>query len=133
MKARFIIIGAIAAFLSVAIGAFGAHGLKDIVTEKMMANYNTGVQYQMLHSTGLLIIGILMQLWGGQGSRVVSLLNTAGWLMLIGMVLFSGSLYVMALTSQTWLGAITPLGGVSFLAGWTCLALSAVRQKGISR
>jgi uncharacterized membrane protein YgdD (TMEM256/DUF423 family) len=133
MNARFIVIGAVAAFLSVAIGAFGAHGLKDVLTEQMMKNYNTGVQYQMFHSTGLLIIGILNQLWGQRDARSASLLNTAGWLMLLGMVLFSGSLYTMALTGLTWLGAITPLGGVSFLAGWTCIAISAAKQEGNAR
>jgi uncharacterized membrane protein YgdD (TMEM256/DUF423 family) len=126
VKARFIGIGAIASLLSVAFGAFGAHGLKGLLSDSMMRNYETGVQYQMFHSLGLILIGMLILLWD-KDSRSSAWLNRAGWLLLAGIVLFSGSLYTMALTGKTWLGAITPIGGVSFIAGWAVLTATAWR------
>ncbi|OCA82343.1 hypothetical protein A8F94_20775 [Bacillus sp. FJAT-27225] len=118
----FIIIGAINAFLAVALGAFGAHGLEGRVEPKYLETWKTGVTYQMFHAAGLLVIGILLgKVPAG------SLFTTAGWLMLIGIILFSGSLYVLTLTKISILGAITPLGGVSFLAAWVLMVIGATK------
>ncbi|EDL63690.1 DUF423 domain-containing protein [Bacillus sp. SG-1] len=119
----FIIIGAVNAFLSVALGAFGAHALEGKISQKYIDIWNTGVLYQMFHSIGILIIGVLA------GNIAASaLLNWSGWLMLIGIVLFSGSLYVLSLTGIKVLGAITPLGGVSFLIAWVLLIITAAKS-----
>jgi uncharacterized membrane protein YgdD (TMEM256/DUF423 family) len=119
----FIILGAINAFLSVALGAFGAHGLQGKVEPKYIDIWQTGVQYQMFHAIGLLIIGILMAQMSAS-----SLLNWSGWLMLIGIIIFSGSLYTLTLTKIGILGAITPIGGVAFLAGWVLLIITMVKS-----
>ncbi|WP_100332524.1 DUF423 domain-containing protein [Bacillus xiapuensis] len=118
----FIIIGAINAFLSVALGAFGAHGLEGKVAPKYLDIWKTGVQYQMFHAAGLMIVGLLM----GQ-IPASAFLTWSGWLMLIGIILFSGSLYILTLTQISVLGAITPLGGVAFLAGWVLLVLAVLK------
>ena len=118
----FIILGAINAFLSVALGAFGAHGLKGKLEPYYLDIWNTACQYQMYHALGLLVIGILVAKLPGN-----SLLTSSGWLMLAGIVLFSGSLFVLALTKISVLGAITPLGGVAFLAAWTLIIIAAVK------
>lgn len=108
--------------LSVAIGAFGAHGLEGRLSERMLKNYQTGVQYHMIHGVGLLVVGILsLKMTANQ------MVNGAGWAFLIGIVLFSGSLYVMALTGITKLGAITPIGGLAFIVGWVLLGIAAMR------
>jgi len=122
MKA-FIIVGAINAFLAVALGAFGAHGLKDRLDAHYLEIWKTGVTYQMFHATGILIIGILL---GKSG--VSSLFSWSGWLMLAGIILFSGSLYLLSLTKVGVLGAITPIGGVCFLAAWVLMIVGAVKQ-----
>ena len=108
----FIIIGAINAFLSVALGAFGAHGLEGKVEPKYLEIWKTGVQYQMFHAAGMILVGILI----GQ-VQASSMLNWSGWMMLIGTIIFSGSLYALTLSGIKVLGAITPIGGVAFLAG----------------
>jgi len=118
----FIIIGAVNAFLAVALGAFGAHGLEGRVEPKYLEIWKTGVTYQMFHAIGILIVGVLLG-----NLPATSLLSWSGWLMLIGVVLFSGSLYVMTLTKISILGAITPLGGVSFLVAWVLLIIAAVK------
>ncbi|WP_318506700.1 DUF423 domain-containing protein [Bacillus sp. T3] len=118
----FIILGAINAFLSVALGAFGAHGLKGKLEPYYLDIWNTACQYQMYHALGLLVVGILVAKLPGN-----SLLTSSGWLMLAGIVLFSGSLFVLALTKISVLGAITPLGGVAFLAAWTLIIIAAVK------
>ncbi|CAH2713990.1 hypothetical protein BACCIP111895_01144 [Neobacillus rhizosphaerae] len=122
MKA-FIIVGAINAFLAVALGAFGAHGLKDRLDAHYLEIWKTGVTYQMFHATGILIIGILLGKVG-----VSSLFNWSGWLMLIGIILFSGSLYLLSLTKIGVLGAITPIGGVCFLAAWVLMIVATVKE-----
>ncbi|MBE4907709.1 DUF423 domain-containing protein [Bacillus luteolus] len=119
----FILLGAINAFLAVALGAFGAHGLEGKISEKYLKTWNTGVTYQMFHATGLFIVGILLAKAPGAG-----MLNTAGWLMLIGIILFSGSLYVLSTTGIKVLGAITPLGGLAFLAAWLLVGIVAIRH-----
>ncbi|MEK5521237.1 hypothetical protein B5V89_11560 [Heyndrickxia sporothermodurans] len=122
MKA-FIIIGAINAFLAVALGAFGAHGLEDKLEPKYLDIWKTGVTYQMFHALGILAIGILAGYI--QGS---SLMTWSGWLMFIGIILFSGSLYVLSVTKIGILGAITPIGGVAFLAAWILVVVAAVKH-----
>jgi uncharacterized membrane protein YgdD (TMEM256/DUF423 family) len=112
--------GAIAAFLSVAIGAFGAHMLEKRISAHYLDIYHTGVQYHMIHALGILLIAALAD---KLASRKLAL--WAARLLLIGIVLFSGSLYALALSGIDMLGAITPLGGLAFLAGWICLVLAA--------
>ncbi|MCZ8524109.1 MULTISPECIES: DUF423 domain-containing protein [Paenibacillus] len=119
MKATFIRIGAVCGFLAVAIGAFGAHMVKNNISEAMFANYQTGVQYHMFHALALVAIGLAAAVLPGQAH-----LRRAGWAMLAGIVIFSGSLYVMALTNLRVLGAITPIGGLAFLFGWISLFLA---------
>jgi uncharacterized membrane protein YgdD (TMEM256/DUF423 family) len=118
----FIILGAINAFLAVALGAFGAHGLEGKLEPKYLETWKTGVTYQMFHATGLLIIGVIL---GKLPAN--SLLSWSGWLMFIGIILFSGSLYVLSVTKISILGAVTPLGGVAFLAAWILLIVAAVK------
>jgi len=122
---KFIVTGAIHAFLAVALGAFAAHGLKDILDAYSTGIWNTAVQYQMFHAGGLLAVGILMsrKLMGN-----VKLLNIAGWCMNIGILLFAGSLYTLAVTGIGKLGAITPFGGVFFLISWVCLLVAVVKE-----
>lgn len=118
----FLIAGAVNALLSVAFGAFGAHMLEGRVAEKYLDTWQTAVQYQMFHSIGLMVVAVLMSttLIGPLGS-----LSWAGYLMLAGIVIFSGSLYVLSLTGISILGAITPIGGVAFIAGWIMLIIAA--------
>ena len=113
------LIGAVAAFLAVAFGAFGAHGLRERISPEMLAVFETGARYQMYHALAILIVAGTMARMDGW------LIKTAGWLFTAGIVLFSGSLYLLALTGVTVLGAITPLGGLAFLAGWACLIIAA--------
>ncbi len=108
--------------LAVAIGAFGAHGLKAHLSTEMLQTYKTGVEYHFYHALGLLLIGILSV------SFPSGLLNWSAVLLTVGIILFSGSLYVLAITGIKWLGAITPLGGLSFIAGWV-LVFVAVWKK----
>ena len=112
-------LGAVGAFLAVTLGAFGAHGLRGRLSPEMMAVFQTGVQYHMYHALALLLVSAIMGRLGGW------LIQTAGWAFVAGIVLFSGSLYALALTGVTILGAITPLGGLAFLIGWACLAFAA--------
>ncbi|MBT2570855.1 DUF423 domain-containing protein [Planococcus sp. ISL-110] len=120
----FLIAGAVNALLSVAFGAFGAHLLEGRVADKYLETWQTAVQYQMFHAVGLMVIAILMSssLLGNLGS-----LNWAGYLMLAGIVIFSGSLYVLSLTGISVLGAITPIGGVAFIAAWVMVIIAAVK------
>jgi uncharacterized membrane protein YgdD (TMEM256/DUF423 family) len=119
MDRTFLLVGAVAAFLGVALGAFGAHGLRARISPEMLAVFETGVRYQMYHALALVLTSVLMNRMGGW------LVVTAGWCFIAGIALFSGSLYALALTGVTVLGAITPLGGLAFLAGWGCLSLAA--------
>jgi uncharacterized membrane protein YgdD (TMEM256/DUF423 family) len=117
-----IIAGAVYALLAVAFGAFGAHALKDVLTEHYAAIWDTAVQYQMFHAIGLIVIGILMSK-GILGPT--TMLSRAGIIMFIGVIIFSGSLYVLAITQIKILGAITPIGGVLFLISWLMVILAA--------
>ncbi|OJH40613.1 DUF423 domain-containing protein [Cystobacter ferrugineus] len=117
-----LILGAASAFLSVAAGAFGAHALRTRLPPDLQTIFETGARYHMYHSLGLIAIGLLAHL------RPSPLLTGAGWALVVGIVLFSGSLYALALSGVRVLGAITPLGGVAFLVGWVLFALAAWRQ-----
>ncbi|KMN39433.1 DUF423 domain-containing protein [Lysinibacillus capsici] len=122
---RFIVTGALHGLLAVAFGAFGAHALKEILDEYSRGIWETAVQYQMFHATGLLIIGLLMS---SKLLGEVKQLNLAGIFFNLGIVFFSGSLYVLAISGIKVLGAITPIGGVLFLAGWLLIILTALKH-----
>jgi uncharacterized membrane protein YgdD (TMEM256/DUF423 family) len=118
----FLVVGAIAALLAVAFGAFGAHALKTRIAPELMPVYRTGVEYHFYHALGLMLIGLAAfhlpeSAW----------LRSAGWAMLAGIVLFSGSLYLLALTGLAWLGAITPFGGTAFIAAWALFATAVIK------
>ncbi len=122
---KFIVTGALHGLLAVAFGAFGAHALKEILDDYSQGIWETAVQYQMFHATGLLVIGLLMssKLFGE-----VKQLNLAGIFFNFGIVFFSGSLYVLAISGIKVLGAITPIGGVLFLIGWILIILSGLKH-----
>lgn len=119
MDRTFLLLGALGGFLAVALGAFGAHALRARLAPDMLTVFETGVRYQMYHSLALLLVAAMIPHLGGW------LVRTAGWLFTAGIVIFSGSLYLLATTGVTILGAITPIGGLAFLAGWACLAIAA--------
>lgn len=116
-------LGAISAALAVAAGAFGAHALRERVEPRLLEVFETAARYQMYHALALFAVAWMV----GQGGRVAGPATTSGWLFVAGTLLFSGSLYAMTFTGIRALGAITPLGGVCFIAGWLLLALSASR------
>lgn len=118
----FLLAGALAGLLGVALGAFGAHGLKSRVAADMLAVWNTGVQYHLFHALALLAVGWLVYQW-----PQVAALRWAGWLILAGLLLFSGSLYALVLSGVRGLGALAPLGGLALLAGWLALAVGVLR------
>ncbi len=120
----FLVLGTINAFISIALGAFGAHGLKNKLSAKYLDIYQTGVHYHMIHALGLIAVGIL---FATITQNQTGLMTWAGWLMFIGIVLFSGSLYVLSLTQVSVLGAITPIGGLCFLASWLLLTLAIIK------
>ena len=122
MDRLFFGLGAASALIAVAAGAFGAHGLRARLSPDLLAVFETGARYQMYHALALLAVAWAATRWPGPWPE------RAGWLFLIGTVLFSGSLYALALSGLRWLGAVTPLGGAAFLAGWLCLLLAAVRR-----
>lgn len=118
-----LLLGSIAMALAVMLGAFGAHALKKRLSADMLAVYQTGVQYHIAHSLGLLLIGALAAA-GAAGPLAVA----SGWLLIVGIVLFSGSLYALSLSGIKKLGAITPLGGLAFIAGWIVLAVAIAQR-----
>jgi uncharacterized membrane protein YgdD (TMEM256/DUF423 family) len=122
MERVFFAIGAISAFIAVAAGAFGAHGLRGRVTPEMLSIFEVGVRYQIYHAVGLMAAAWAHTRW--PSTRIV----TGGWFFVLGTVLFCFSLYLLSLTGLRWLGAVTPLGGLAFLAGWLCLAWAAWRR-----
>ena len=117
----FLSLGSISGALAVIIGAFGAHGLKGKLTEEMLAIYKTGVEYHFYHTFALLAIGLVAMHYKS------ALLTASGWLMVAGILLFSGSLYALSTTGVRALGAITPVGGVLFIVGWVLLALAVIK------
>lgn len=124
MDRIFALMGAVFAFLAVGLGAFGAHGLSGRLSASELEIFETGVRYQMYHALGLLAVAWIFTRWPGTG------VVWSGWLFAAGIVVFSGSLYFLATTGPRWLGAITPLGGMAFLAGWALLAVALVRGNG---
>lgn len=123
MAKPFVLLGSLSAFLAVALGAFGAHGLKSKLSKEMFSIYETAVNYHLIHALALIMVGILAKWFSDSGY-----LNWSGWLFLAGTIIFSGSLYALSITGIRQLGAITPIGGVSFLIGWLLLALAAWKQ-----
>lgn len=122
----FVALGAVNGFLAVALGAFAAHGLKGLLGPGLLDVFRTGVDYQAIHALALLAVGIL----GAQAHDRSGALRVAGWAFLVGIVLFSGSLYLLALTGTRWLGAVTPFGGTAFLVGWAALAWHGLGRAG---
>lgn len=118
----FAALGALSAFVSVAAGAFGAHALRARLGTELLATFETGARYQMYHA--LALFGVAWLTTRTSAPQAV----WAGWLFVLGTVVFSGSLYALSLSGQRWLGAVTPLGGLAFLAGWICLAWAALRS-----
>ena len=118
----FLAIGGLAMVAAVALGAFGAHALKARLSGEMLGVWKTGVEYHVYHALGLLAVG-----WLAAQIPDSTLLKWSGWLMLAGIVLFSGSLYALALSGERWLGAVTPLGGVAFLVAWALFVVAVLR------
>ena len=123
MDRLFFTLGSLSAFVAVALGAFGAHALKPRLDADLLAVFETGVRYQMTHALALLAVGWACTRWPGPA------VNASGWLFVAGTLLFSGSLYLLSLSGIRWLGAITPRGGLAWLAAWLCLAWGVWRAK----
>ena len=124
MPKTFLSLGAINAFLCVALGAFGAHGLQNIMPADMLAVFHTGVQYHFYHALALMMIGLILIHFSK--SRLI---EASGWLMLIGIILFCGSLYVLSFTGIRSLGMLAPFGGLSLLSAWVLLATGIWKAK----
>jgi uncharacterized membrane protein YgdD (TMEM256/DUF423 family) len=123
MDRIFFLIGSLSAFLAVALGAFGAHGLRNRLSPEMLETFQVGVRYHMLHALALLAVAWASTRW--EGTPVI----LAGWLFLAGTLIFSGSLYLLSLTGVRWLGSLAPIGGAAFLIGWLCLAWGISRSQ----
>jgi uncharacterized membrane protein YgdD (TMEM256/DUF423 family) len=121
MDRAFLALGAASAFASVAAGAFGSHALRTRLSPDLLATFEIGVRYEMYHALGLVAVAWAAARWPGGA------VTAAGWLFVAGTVLFSGSLYALALSGVRVLGAVTPFGGLAFLAGWALLAWAALR------
>ena len=122
MKNLFFAFGSGFSLLSVVFGAFGAHALEEKLSPKMLDTFEVAVRYQMYHGIGLILVAWALSQWQN------SLTTAAGWCFIAGILIFSGSLYILSLTNTSWLGAITPIGGLAFVAGWGCLIITAFRQ-----
>ncbi|MHA7815860.1 MAG: DUF423 domain-containing protein [Pseudohaliea sp.] len=120
MAKLFLSLGALAGLLAVAFGAFGAHALRGRLDDYARGVFETAVQYHFYHALALALVGVLLL-----SQPATALLKSSGWLFLIGIAVFSGSLYLLAITGIKWLGAVTPIGGLAFIAGWGCLAAAA--------
>jgi uncharacterized membrane protein YgdD (TMEM256/DUF423 family) len=121
MERFFMVAGALAAMIGVILGAFGAHGLRERLSPADLEIFEKGAQYQMYHALGLFAVAWAASRWPSSAT------TAAGWLLIVGIVVFSGSLYTLVLTGQRWLGAVTPLGGVALIAGWAALAWAILR------
>lgn len=119
---RFLVIGALLLAAATALGAWAAHGLQALLEPAAVANFRTGVEYHFYHSLGLLGVGLLIDRIGS-----LTLLQLGGWLLVAGIVMFSGSLYLLAFVSATFLWPVTPLGGLCFIAAWLCLAVAIMQ------
>ncbi len=118
----FLSMGSLLALVAVALGAFGAHGLKARLTPDLLAVYQTGVQYHFYHALGVILVGLACFHLPDSAA-----LRTSGWLMAAGILLFSGSLYALALSGERWLGAVAPVGGTAFILGWGAFAWAVLR------
>jgi uncharacterized membrane protein YgdD (TMEM256/DUF423 family) len=125
MAKLFITLASLSGMSAVILGAFGAHALKDRLDEYAQGVFETAVQYHFYHSLALLAVGII-----ALQQPQTTLLKSSGWLFLLGIVIFSGSLYVLSISGVRWLGAVTPLGGLAFIAGWACLAAAGWKLLG---
>ncbi|OIJ21832.1 hypothetical protein BKP45_03815 [Anaerobacillus alkalidiazotrophicus] len=123
MLKLFLLIGSINMAIAVGLGAFGAHGLQPKLTEKMFNIYQTGVQYHMIHAVAIILVAIISDRLGDP-----TILSWAGWSFVLGVIFFSGSLYVLSISGVKILGAITPIGGILFIVGWMLLAFSAAKS-----
>jgi uncharacterized membrane protein YgdD (TMEM256/DUF423 family) len=119
---QFLFLGALSAFVAVAAGAFGAHGLRGRLAPDLLAVFETGVRYHLVHALALIVVALVVPRRRGRAAPA------AAWLFVLGTVLFSGSLYVLALSGVRAWGAVTPFGGVAWLAGWALLALAAIQR-----
>ncbi len=125
MVRAFLAIAAVLGGTSVAAGAFGSHALKSRLSDRALEIFDIGTRYQMYHALALLLVALLLL----QSAATQSLLIAAGIAFIVGVLIFSGSLYALSLTGVTWLGAIAPLGGVALMVGWGCLAIAALSVK----
>jgi uncharacterized membrane protein YgdD (TMEM256/DUF423 family) len=125
MSQIFLSLGAILGCLSVVAGAFGSHALRERISERALLIFETGARYQMYHALALLVVALLLS----RSDSPPPALLASGWLFIIGIAIFSGSLYALSLTDIKFLGAITPIGGAAFLAGWVALAFAAWSMK----
>ncbi len=123
MAKFYLLLGSINALLVVLIGAFGAHGLKARLTVENMAIFQTGVQYHFYHAVGLILVGLIA--WHIPTSPY---LRWSAWLMIMGIILFSGSLYALSITNIRWLGMITPVGGMAFIIAWLLLSIGIIKS-----
>ena len=121
MERLFFLMGSASSLLAVALGAFGAHGLRNRLSPDLLAVFETGVRYHFYHALALLAVAYAAGRWPGGAT------TAAGWLFLAGTVLFSGSLYLLSASGARWWGAVTPFGGLAFLAGWVMLLWAAWR------
>ena len=126
---NFVLLGAVMGGLGVAAGAFGAHGLKELLPAEMLVVFETAVRYQTYHALALVLTGVLLERGGHAAPNGQRFLRMAGWLFLAGILLFSGSLCALALSGIRWLGAMTPIGGFCFIAGWGLLAWAAIVKR----
>jgi uncharacterized membrane protein YgdD (TMEM256/DUF423 family) len=124
MERRLVLIGAILGGLGVAAGAFGAHGLKKIVSPEDLAIFETGVRYHLVHALSTIVAAWACGRFPGRAASL------AGWLFVVGVAIFSGTLYAMTLGAPRWLGAVTPVGGTALIGGWIALAVAAWRGRG---
>lgn len=122
MEKTFLIVATFFGGLAVALGAFGAHGLQDLVTEARLQTFETAVRYQMYHALALFAVVGLMR-WTPS-----PLLGWAGWLLIAGVLIFSGSLYLLVFTNASWLGAVAPIGGTAMIAGWLMMLIAVLRS-----
>lgn len=123
MEKQFSILACLLAGLAVALGAFGAHMLEGRIETALIDVYDTGVRYHFYHSLALFASGYAVRRWPNTVFPIIS-----GWLFVTGILVFSGSLYLLALLDLRWLGAVTPLGGIAFISGWICMAVSIYRS-----
>lgn len=120
----FLLLGSANALLAVVFGAFGAHALKHRLTEQYLKTFETGVDYHFYHAIGLLIVAILVHQYPSSSG----ILKWSGWAMFAGILLFSGSLYILSMTQIRWFGAITPIGGIAFIVAWLCLFIGVIKS-----